>query len=105
MLLCILIPILAAIAALVTAGGHQLLYPLAPFVSAIPAAYVLIFFSMTLGFLNDRIYALIVYPVVLAFFSLFLCGKLHWSLLTIPFVLIWLDLHAVLVLLKGAAGC
>ena len=61
--------------------------------------------GISLGLLGERIFGLVVYPVVLVFFSLFLCGKLHWSLLAIPFVLVWLDLHAVIVLLAGAASC
>jgi hypothetical protein len=105
--LCLLISYLAALAALLSVGrqGFDLVAPspLATLNPIVPACMVLA--SMLLGFCGAPTFGLLVYPVVLVFYSLFVCRRLHWAWLGVPFALMWLDFYRLVIVAGHIAGC
>jgi hypothetical protein len=105
--LCLLISYLAALAAFATIGrqGVELfgrpqwltLSPLFP-----PFA---IFVSVLFGLSGAPTFGLFVYPVVLTFYALFVCRKLPWGWLGVPFALMWLDLYRLVIVVGDIVGC
>jgi hypothetical protein len=105
--LCLLTSYLAMVAALASVGRDSIaVVGPSPWValSPISPAY-LIFASVLLGLSGAPTLGLFVYPVVLTFYILFVCGKLHWGWLGVPFALMWLELHRLVIVIGEIVGC
>jgi hypothetical protein len=101
---CLLVSYLAWLAAYATIGQRDAgLFP-SPWLTLSPVfPPLLMLASVLLGLAGTPTLGPTVYPVVLVLYSLFVCRKIHWGWLGVPFVLTWLELHMLVVFLAEIA--